>query len=134
MILAELIFGQDPIAFAKTAGTIGALYALWRKMNSAKSEIAKEVKQLIIAEDAEAKKNGTPQPLIVKMAETFASKDEHNTLKDEVKVIDEKLEEMERRILAAGGQREEGIHRRISYLVEKVGELRGELNRIGKRI
>lgn len=112
---------------------IGFLWAAYSKMNRAEEQIAKRVKQLIIAEDTEAKKNGTPQPLIVQMKESFAPLDDHIELKTDVENLGIELRAIEKRILDAGAHREEGIHRRISYLVEKVGELRGELNRIGKR-
>jgi len=112
---------------------LGFLWAAYSKMNRAEEQIAKRVKTLIIAEDVEAKKNGTPQPLIVQMAENFVSLQVHQELKQDVESLSTELRGIEKRLMDAGAHREEGIHRRISYLVEKVGELRGELNRIGKR-
>lgn len=53
-------------------------------------------------------------------------------LENDIKMIRHKMESDKTEIIAAGEDRSIKIHDRINVAIEKIGELRGEVNRIAK--
>ncbi|MFZ4774619.1 MAG: hypothetical protein ACOYM3_04605 [Terrimicrobiaceae bacterium] len=85
----------------------------------------------------------TGQPIQVEMAKAFTTRDSfhkhaelnrqhHEKIEARVAVLERKLEDDKDQIIAAWDDKAMKIHDRINVAIEKIGELRGEVNRIAK--
>lgn len=85
----------------------------------------------------------TGQPIQVEMAKSFTTRDSfhkhaelnrnaHEKIEARVAVLERKLEDDKDQIIAAWEEKATKIHDRINVAIEKIGELRGEVNRIAK--
>ncbi len=85
----------------------------------------------------------TGQPIQVEMAKSFTTRDSfhkhaelnrfaHEKIELRIAVLERKLEDDKDEIIAAWDEKAMKIHDRINVAIEKIGELRGEVNRIAK--
>lgn len=75
------LMGVDVGVLVTVGGALAVFFKLWKKICSVEESVAKRIKTMIMAESAEAEKNGTikPQPLIVSMAKEFVGRESYNT-------------------------------------------------------
>lgn len=63
---------------------LGALLGIWKKINEAKTGVINDVLAAIALRDADSKRAGTPQPLIVATETKFATVEEVHSLHEQV--------------------------------------------------
>ena len=84
------------------------------------------------------------QPLRVQFAQEFVTRDDHSrfsvelerrvlSLETDIKDVREKMEEDKQDIIAAGEVRMVKIHDRVNLAIERIGELKGQVQEISKR-
>lgn len=73
------------------------------------------------------------QPLRVVLDEQYVARTEHERLTARVHVVEQKLENTKEQIIAASTHSADGIHKRINVLIEKVGQLTGQVNELARR-
>jgi len=89
-------------------------------------------------------KNVKNSPQFIQLSEQFTTRSSfhkhaelnrlaHDRIESRVAALERKLEHDKDEIIAAGEERARLIHDRINVAIEKLGELRGEVNHIGKR-
>lgn len=143
LIAQSQVMGVEVSTLVAVITAIGVLFGIWKKMNAAKGEIAKEVMTVLLAQQAEQAKstNVGPQPFAIQMNKEFVDKasyhkhaelnrGEHTRIDARITAIQAKMEEDKFEIIQAGEDRSKAIHDRINLLLENVGQIRGELNAI----
>ena len=130
---------------AAVVTVLGTVFALYAKMGEAKKTLAKEIKQSLQAEDAAHRADAIPQPFMVREEDRPMTVAGHEavcgalhgrvgTLEKRMVQVERKMESDKSEIIKSGEERAIKIHDRLNIAIEKIGELKGQMGELAKRV
>lgn len=132
----------EPSFVVSVLMSLGTIYVVWRKANSAKNSFVEDVITAIKAEEAKTSKGEArtvtfpPTPVELEEYRRDKAAIEARFQSNELRFqrLESKMETDKQQIIDAGEERAVALHERINAVMSTASEIKGELKQINLRI